>query len=1005
MEDPRHRDEDEKDKGTHTQRQDSTNTHLDRMLENVLRVNVSRDERRKQRKREEGEHEVYLPRLAEELKNETHEKPDEGTREPRIRTVHVEMAMMERILRVEKEGTKGENETGKNRAWKYLHDCWVRAQDVERELKPDGTAPGEKERRRSKRNARVDRETEDAMEALHEVKFLAGRLGGTVLMEPTTFVQAYAPEELCNTCLDGTVHDHSFLQEVYQELEDQGQMKRVMDPNFSALYWSMRGMCVSASNHEPHVTALKLLCNPKTLPYLVEHQRFLPEPGANLREVEGGTFLGPLFRFSSCSSSDPRSPDAFASSGAEFSRAKVEIISRSVRSAIQDVQLVQVDILRELMEPPTRNRAVEWLDRTLLAGTESRKHFPDQSKLCSSGFAINLTNGLLALNNEFLPQRPRRCADLSFDVVREKPGSFFPGGPLLNRDGTYGSGNLARAMCDWDGVPTQEVAFHCALRAFHCFLTPLTGRHEMLAQQILRSQSLPTFDPVHNRWLESEMHANLAQKFAVDAHLCDPVFVHRVVHFAVFVGLKLLETARSGFTCKCGKGRFSYAYKAINSVPGCCLCLPAEVPDAFRGLPQYLLGDVCEVLLWVCKFAPKAFQNTLVGPSVVAFAGAFLSSPEYVHSVHLRARLGDMLFEMFGRRRDANKAGMSILPLDSLAVTGLADRLVSLYVDAERTGVSSTELHRYKIARLVQRCWKAQSGGKDVKVHIADCNRDTYRKFAHAVLNEYCLMHETWVQLGELREMRGALVDGNRAENQNTLMQALNETHIAALEDRTYDCFRLASEMVKMMCYWSVVIPSVFLEECFIQRAADVLNSTLTTLVKLHPDDVLDKKATREAIAKTRRSLKDVLKTYLNLAVASPGFSKAVVESGLYERDMFSKGLDALKASKRVDDTDKLYSCVKRFSLTLTEAENSSKEVHELGEVPDEFLDPVMQVIMTEPVMLPSNNVLDRKTILQHLLNTPSDPFTREPLNIEDCKPLPKLQQQIQSFLQSRNKL
>lgn len=1000
--------EDEKEGHRDPRETCNADEYVHRMLEDVMLVHVSEDKQETNVGTNQGNAKVYLPRLAEELNQERRRKvDDEMKRDVRIRDVHVETAMMERILRAEKGGDgmiQGE-QNATNRAWKYIHDCYVRAQEVERELEPNQAIDDGTERRRSKRRKRNEPHVEDAKRGLQEVKLLAARLGGTLLIEPTVFSGNFKPEELCITLLDGTIHDQNFLREVYRELEHQGEMRRVLDPNFNALHRRMKGMCVSARNQESYLAALKLLCNQRTLPYLVEHQRFLPRPGTSLREIERGTFLGPLFRFSSCSSSDPKSPDAFASSGPEFSRAKVEIISRSIRTAIHDVQVVQVNMLRDLMNPATRGKAVQWLDRTLLAGTESRKHFPDQSKLCSSGFAINLTHALLVLNNEFLSHRPRRCADLSFDVLRQKPGSFFPGGPLLNGEGTYAAGELAQAFCTWESVPTHEVIFFCALRAFHCFLTPLSGRHEMLAQQILRSQSMPTFDPVHNRWLESEMHTNLAQKFAVDAHLCEPAFIYQVVHFAVFVGLKLLETARTGFTCSCGNGRFSYAYNSTNSVSSSCVCLPTEVPEGCRGLPQYLLGDVCEVLLWVCKFAPNSLTNSYIGPSVVAFAGAFLSSPAFVHSVHLRARLSDMLFELYGRRRDVNKTGVSILSLDSLAVNGLADGLVSMYVDAGKTGVSSTELHRYKIARLVQRCWKVLFGGKDVKVNIPEGKRDTYRKFAHAVLNEYCLMHDTWVHLCELREMRSVLLNRNDGENQNTLMQALNETHVAALEDRTYDCFRLASEMVKMMCYWSVVIPGVFLEECFIQRVSDVLNSTLNTLIKLQPDDALDKKSTREAIMKTRRSLKDVLKTYLNFAVANPDFSKAVVESGLYEEDMFSKGLDALKSSKRVDDGDKLYSCVKRFSLSLTEVGNSGKDVEEPDDVPDEFLDPVMQVIMTEPVMLPSNNVLDRKTILQHLMNTPSDPFTREPLTIENCKPLPRLQERIHAYLQSRNKM
>lgn len=43
-------------------------------------------------------------------------------------------------------------------------------------------------------------------------------------------------------------------------------------------------------------------------------------------------------------------------------------------------------------------------------------------------------------------------------------------------------------------------------------------------------------------------------------------------------------------------------------------------------------------------------------------------------------------------------------------------------------------------------------------------------------------------------------------------------------------------------------------------------------------------------------------------------------------------------------------------------------------------LDPLMDTLMTDPVILPSGNIMDRSIILRHLLNSPTDPFNRQPL-------------------------
>jgi len=53
-------------------------------------------------------------------------------------------------------------------------------------------------------------------------------------------------------------------------------------------------------------------------------------------------------------------------------------------------------------------------------------------------------------------------------------------------------------------------------------------------------------------------------------------------------------------------------------------------------------------------------------------------------------------------------------------------------------------------------------------------------------------------------------------------------------------------------------------------------------------------------------------------------------------------------------------------------------------DIPAEFLDPIMNEIMKDPVMLPSSKiVVDRITIIKHLLSDNTDPYNREPLTKE----------------------
>lgn len=79
------------------------------------------------------------------------------------------------------------------------------------------------------------------------------------------------------------------------------------------------------------------------------------------------------------------------------------------------------------------------------------------------------------------------------------------------------------------------------------------------------------------------------------------------------------------------------------------------------------------------------------------------------------------------------------------------------------------------------------------------------------------------------------------------------------------------------------------------------------------------------------------------------------------------------------------------------EADEQAEE--DLGEIPDEFLDPLVYTLMEDPVILPSSRTtIDRSTIRSHLLSDPTDPFNRMPLKIEDVRPDVEMKKRIDAF-------
>nr|5O75_A Chain A, Ubiquitin conjugation factor E4 B [Homo sapiens] len=72
------------------------------------------------------------------------------------------------------------------------------------------------------------------------------------------------------------------------------------------------------------------------------------------------------------------------------------------------------------------------------------------------------------------------------------------------------------------------------------------------------------------------------------------------------------------------------------------------------------------------------------------------------------------------------------------------------------------------------------------------------------------------------------------------------------------------------------------------------------------------------------------------------------------------------------------------------------------SDAPDEFRDPLMDTLMTDPVRLPSGTIMDRSIILRHLLNSPTDPFNRQTLTESMLEPVPELKEQIQAWMREK---
>lgn len=151
--------------------------------------------------------------------------------------------------------------------------------------------------------------------------------------------------------------------------------------------------------------------------------------------------------------------------------------------------------------------------------------------------------------------------------------------------------------------------------------------------------------------------------------------------------------------------------------------------------------------------------------------------------------------------------------------------------------------------------------------------------------------------------------------------------------------------------------------------------------------------------------LKQIVNVYVHLARGDKGnvFPAAISRDGRsYNEQLFSAAADVLmrigEDGRIIQEFVELGAKAKAAAVEAMDAENA------LGDIPDEFLDPIQYTLMKDPVILPSSRViLDRPVILRHLLSDSTDPFNRSPLTPDMLIPDHELKSKIEEFVRSHS--
>eukprot|EP00611_Tribonema_gayanum_P019689 TRINITY_DN3451_c0_g1_i4.p1 TRINITY_DN3451_c0_g1~~TRINITY_DN3451_c0_g1_i4.p1 ORF type:complete len:754 (+),score=251.32 TRINITY_DN3451_c0_g1_i4:167-2263(+) len=686
------------------------------------------------------------------------------------------------------------------------------------------------------------------------------------------------------------------------------------------------------------------------------------------------------------------------------------------RGPLAAAQGAAFDLVSQLLRagPVTRAAVVHWASEAVLLNTGAEASRTDPLKTASDSFLLNLSALLVKLAMPVVsdPAKFDKVVDAEAFLRNQRVrAGVFPKGttPLVAApegapeapEISVGAG--AAALAELKSFSTQ--VFFLAWRALHLGPIQTAARHTRLHREISfyqRQAGGPPGDPAVEQ-ARGHFDQLLAIKFATEVSLLD--------ENAVTDALAFLLAAARWCTRAIGQSSGALLDSSEHDAPLDLKLLP---PTALLYLlPEHLVEDVLDLVDFSTQYNPRLLsRGGLSFEPLMTFVVYLLAHPSLVRSPHLRAKFGDVLFNAFlpeserfedgrgrGRGGAVDDPHTALLYSHPLAQKHLAPSLLLLYGDVEHTGFYDKLTHRYNIALVLKYLWRSP----DHRSTFQRISQDTQQfvRFANGLMNETnSLVTNVMEKLLEIRTIQVQQQDGATwgalpEERRNEI-----EERLTAAERDVKANLGLCNETLNMVSYLTsdAQIRKPFLLPELLGRLASMLLSVLGQLVgKKGLEIKVDNPESYNF--RPKDMLASVMAVVAHFADAGADFDRAVATCGFYQAQLLPKAAATVRKLGLLDMVS-LAAVDKLCGSVAAAAADANAMDEELGDVPEEFLDPLMCTIMQDPVGLPtSGQIVDRATIMQHLLNDETDPFNRKPLSVDMLQPQVELKARIDAYL------
>lgn len=392
-----------------------------------------------------------------------------------------------------------------------------------------------------------------------------------------------------------------------------------------------------------------------------------------------------------------------------------------------------------------------------------------------------------------------------------------------------------------------------------------------------------------------------------------------------------------------------------------------------------------------------------VGDELTVLCVTLLESSAYIRNPYMKAALVTLLY--FGVTQFFRhwKSGVmtDVLMSSKFANDHLLHALMKFYIECESTGANSAFYDkfniRYEISYIIQKVWPNPHYSRQLREQ-SKTNKPFFVHFVNMLLNDATyVLDEALTKFQKIHELQ---VELKEAHGMSEEQRRQKQDELQTTEGHATSYMHLTNQTVAMMKLFTDTLDDAFTMPEIVQRLAGMLDYNLELLVgpkssKLKVDNP------QQYRFQPKTLLAEITDIYLNLG-GKPTFIEAVAGDGRsYKPETFSAA-SRIMANRGFADPEKLSRWAQLTVKIAAAKELADQAEQDFGEIPTEYEDPLMSDLMKDPVRLPSGNIVDRSTIMQHLLSDPKDPFTRQPMSIEDIVPCDDLRVEIEKWKSGR---